>query len=254
MIALLDRLRDRQQQRTGSALDRLADAARDAAAGKTIDVAAVDAALHELHLPLEHFAELVTIAERRRTAGLALEKLGSATTKQRRLADAIATETHKYEEYRSAYLGRVAALETEKATVDEAIRRANAARETLLQVDNVIGAARQRYVEALDERQAAAEAVAILAREVRQQRDRLVEADRWIASIRKAHETELTPPVGMRRPESTALARELEPHEVTQERARRRLDELKPQVREAEERLDRAERSVVAIELEILKG
>lgn len=254
MIALLDRLRDRQQQRTGSALDRLAQQARHAAAGQPVNDADVDAALHELQKPVEFFAELVEIADRRRTAGLALEKLGTATTKQRRIDDAIASETHKYEEFRKAYLGRMAALERDKAEVDATIRKANEGRGALLDPANVIGSIHARYVEALAERDASSEVVAGLARELKKQRDRLAEEDRWIESIRRLHGDTLAPPTIFGRPESTTLARELEPHELAKSRAQRRIDELTPQLREAEERADRAARAAAAVEVEALKS
>lgn len=253
MIPLLDRLTQRQQQRTGSALDRLAQQARHGAAGQTVDEADVDAALHELHKPVEFFAELVEVAGRRHTAGLALEKLGTATTKQRRLDEAIAAENRKYEEYRSAYLGRVNALEREKHEVDATIRKANEARSQLLDPVNVLGSIHARYVEAIGDRQTAATEVDRLRRELKQQTDRLKEGERWIVSIRKAHESEIPPTPFIKR-DSPRLTAELEPHELTKKRAQRRIDELTPQLREAEERLDRAERSVVAVELEILRS
>jgi chromosome condensin MukBEF ATPase and DNA-binding subunit MukB len=118
----------------------------------------------------------------------------------------------------------------------------------------VIGSLRDRYEEALAERQSASEAVADVAREVKRQTDRVTECDRWIASIRRKHQNEITPPAVMKRPESAALANELEPHEVAKKRAQRRLDELTPQLRDAEERNERAERAVVVLELEILKS
>jgi chromosome segregation ATPase len=254
MTSLLDRITGRREQRIDNALDRLAQAARDAATGKAVDDGDVEAALHELGKPVEFFDELVATADRRRLAGLALEKLGNATTKARRLADTIATERHKYEQAREAYLARMAALERDKADADEVVRRANVARGELLAARNVIGSLRDRYEEALAERQSASEAVADVAREVKRQTDRVTECDRWLASIRRKHETEITPPAVMKRPESAALANELEPHKVAKKRAQRRLDELTPQLRDAEERNERAERAVVVLELEILKS
>jgi len=131
---------------------------------------------------------------------------------------------------------------------------ANKARELLLQPANVLGSARPRYEEALAERDAAAVEVEDRRRELTRQRDRVKEADRWIADVRRRYEHELQPATAFGRPKySSKELAEIEPHEVTKERARQRIDEIEPEFREAEERLDRAERAVVAIELAILK-
>lgn len=254
MIAILDRLAGRRQQRTGNAHDTLAAAARDAAAGKAVDVVSIDAALHELHQPVEFFSQLCDVAERRQTAGLALEKLGVATGKARKAAEAIESETRRYEESRKAYLSRLAALETEKANLDRTIEEANRARATLLQPENVLGSVRREYEAALAERDTATSEADRLRREVKQQRDRIAEADRWIKSIRHAHGHEIKVSLPVGQPTASAKeAREVEPHELAKGRARRRIEEIEPELREAEDRLDRAERAVVAIELAILK-
>jgi DNA repair exonuclease SbcCD ATPase subunit len=254
MIALFDRLAGRRQQRTGHALDTLAAAARDAAAGRTVDVAAIDDALHELHKPVEFFAELCQIAEKRQAAGRDLERLGVATGKARKVAEAIAAETRRYEETRKAYLARMSALEAEKASLDQTIEAANRARSTLLQPENVLGSDRPRYEEALAERDAATVEVERLRRELRQQRDRIAEAGRWIVSIRQRYGSEIKPTPLIGQPVSSEReAREIEPHELATDRAQRKIEEIEPQLREAEGRLDRAERAVVAVEMTILK-
>jgi hypothetical protein len=254
LVDILHLLGQRKQQRTGNALDALATAARDAVAGRSVDVGAVDAALHELHETVEFFRELCGVAEKRRVAGLDLEKLGVATGKQRKLADAIAAETARQEEAYKAFVARVRALETEKAAVDRVVADANKARELLLQPANVLGSARPRYEEAMGERDAAAIAVEDRRRELKQQQHRVREADRWIDDVHRRYEREIQPATVFARPKhSDKELAEIEPHELDKKRAEREIAELVPQVREAEERLDRAERAVVAIELAILK-
>lgn len=254
MTALFDRLAGRRQQRTGHALDTLASAARDAAAGRTVDVAAIDDALHELHKPPEFFKQLCDVAEKRQAAGVALEKLGVATGKARKIAEAIDAETRRYEEARKAYLVRMSALETDKASLDQTIEAASRARSMLLQLENVIGSDRPRYEEALAERDTATVDVGRLRRELRQQRSNVEEADRWIKSIRNLYSKEIKPtPLAAQPAASEKETREIEPHELAKSRAQQRIKEIEPQLRDAEDRLDRAERSVVAIELVILK-
>lgn len=255
MTALFDRLAGRRQQRTGHALDSLASAARDAAAGRTVDVGAVDDALHELHKPVEFFAELCQIAEKRQAAGVALEKLGVATGKARKIAEAIDVETRRYEESRKAYLARMSALEAEKAGLDRTIEAANQARSTLLQPEYILGSDRPGYEEAMAEREVAAVEAERLRHELRQQRSKAQEADRWIKSIRHSYQSEIRPTLTAGQPAASAKeAREIEPQELAKKRAQRRIEEIEPKVREAEDRLDRAERAVVAIELTILKA
>jgi chromosome segregation ATPase len=254
MAAILELLGRQRRQRIGTADDVLAASAREHAAGKSPDLAAVDAALHELGQPLDHFGELCRIAAVRRDAGLALEKLGSATTKLRRLTETMEAERVRHEEARTAYLSRMAALEAERATIQAVVEKAEQARVTLLVPANIVGSIRQRYEEALAERDDAAGHAERLRRELREQRSRLTEADRWIESIKRGREREIVPVV-LNKPTSTPpdVARQLEPHELTKKRAQRRIGELEPSLRDTEERLDRAERAVVAIELEILR-
>lgn len=255
-MAILELLSRQRKQRVGTADDVLAAAARDHAAGKQVDLADVDRALHELGMPVEHFATLVEVATTRRDANAALEKLGLAQTKQRRVAASIETETKKYEEVRKAYLDRMAALEAERKAIDAVVAKAHQARETLLTPANVLGSVRQRYEDSLADRQQALTTVERLRRELRQHRERLKEADRWIDSIARSADHEITP-VGIVKQSSrppASVARQLEPHELDKKRAQRRIDETEPQLREAEDVLDRAERAVVAIEVEILKS
>jgi len=256
MAAILELLGRQRKQRVGTADDVLAAAARDHAAGKAPDLEAVDRALHELGMPIEHFAELCRIAALRRDARATLDKLGTAQKAQRRLEDALAAERRQFDEYRDAYLARTAKLEAEKAGSDAVVAKAQQARETLLVPSNVLGSLRQRYEDALAEQQSGHETVERLRREIRDQRNRDREADRWIESIMQLHATDIQP-AGLLRKSSTlplAVANKLEPHELTKARVQRRLDEIEPQLREAEEALDRATKAVVAIELETLKS
>lgn len=255
MTAILELLGRQRQRRVGTAADTLAAAARDHAAGKSVDVESVDKALHEISMPPEHFGELCRIATIRRDAGAALEKLGTATTKQRRISDTMEAEQRKHEEIRKAYLDRMAALEAEKKLIDEIVAKAQAARETLLEPVNVLGSLRQRYEEALADRQQANEAVERLRRELREHQSKHKEAERWIASIAASVDREIRPVTlgSTTRALPDSVARQLEPHELAKKRNQRRIEETEPQLREAEDVLDRAERAVVAVELEILK-
>lgn len=255
MAAILELLGRQRQRRVGTADDVLAAAARDHAAGKSPDLAAVDVALHELHKPIEHFAELCRLAAIRREAGAAFEKLGTATTKHRRLVEALDHERTKHDELRDAFLRRAGAIESEIASVEAVITKAKQARETLLVPANVIGSARPRYEEALADRQAAIVEVEKLQREIRETRNRIKEADRWIESIAHSIDRELSPAGMLSKTVQVpaSIARQMEPHELAKKRGQGRLGELEPALRDAEERLDRAERSVAAVELEILR-
>lgn len=255
MAAILELLGRQRQKRVGDASDELAVAARQHAAGKSVDLAAVDRALAELGMPLEHFDELCRIAAVRRDAGAALEKLGSATTKQQRLDESMAAERHKFDEYRAGFVSRMTALEAQKAAVDAVVASGHTARQTLLVPSNVLGSLRTRYEETLAERQSSAEAVEQIQRELRQHRSKLAEAGRWIASIMQSVDREIQPTGLLKQAKQVppSVARQLEPHELDIKRAQRRIDEAEAKLRDAEERHDRAERSVVAVETLILK-
>jgi hypothetical protein len=255
MTAILELLSRQRRQRVGTADDVLAAAAREHAAGKEIDVATVEAALHELGKPIEHFSEVCRIAAVRRDAMAAFERLGTATTKQRRLTAAMDAERTKHEAVRAAYLSRMAALEADAAEADKLVAKAQQARETLLQTANVIGSLGPQYQEALAAREEATVAVGNLRRDLRQQQSRLREAERWIGAISRSTEKEILPAAVFANKAAVppSVARQLEPHELDKRRAQRRIEEIEVALREAEERLDRAERAVVATEIAILQ-
>jgi hypothetical protein len=255
MTAILELLGRQRKQRVGTSDDVLATAAREHAAGKEIDVAVVEAALHDLGKPIEHFGEVCRIAAVRRDALAAFERFGTATTKQRRLTAAMDAERTKHEAARAAYLSRMAALEADAAEAGKLVSKAQQARETLLQTANVIGSLRPQYEEALSAREEATAVVGDLRRDLRQQQSRLREAERWIDSISRSADKEIRPVAVFANKAAVppAIARQLEPHELDKRRAQQRMDEIATRLREAEDRLDRAERAVVAIETAILQ-
>lgn len=255
MAAILELLGRQRQKRVGDASDELAAAARQHAANKSVDLAAVDRALAELGMPLEHFDELCRIAAVRRDAGATLEKLSAATTKQRRLDESMAAERRKFDEYRDTHLQRMGELQKKKAAVDAVVASGHTARQTLLVPANVLGSLRTRYEEALAERQSSAEAVEQIQRELRQYRSKLAEAGRWIASIMQSVDREIQPARLFKQSKEVppSVARQLEPHELDAKRAQRRIDEAEAKLRDAEERHGQAERAAVAVETLILR-
>ena len=244
-LLTLDLLRGRLKQRADNHTDTLANAARAHAAGEAVDVGAVETALAATGQTADDFGRLCEIANSRREALASLEKLPAAQSKYRKASDSLAVEQRRYEELRAAYLSKAEALEADVANAEAAIRRAEAARQTLVDPKFVLGSMADRIREALTERDAAEIEAETLRRQLREQREKLRLETAWLDQLAGGDEKKLASwfPVT-----KEPVSPRVDEHLLYKKRAERRISEIEPPLREAEERLDRARRSLVALE------
>jgi len=137
MSTFLDALRGRMQQRRINSAEVLAAAARDAAADKSIDVGAVEAALVQTGTTMADFEATVEKAKRRAEWRAEAEKLAVTSGKVSKLEARVTTEVEKKIEMVRAANERIEAAEQELATARRARDRAAAARDKLTQLDNL---------------------------------------------------------------------------------------------------------------------
>jgi hypothetical protein len=259
MVTTLDALRQRSQYRSDQALDTLAQAARDQAAGREIDVQAVDAALYELRLSVDDFGRMVAVASRRRDALADLEKLAVARGKRDKAQAALDAEKAKIEEAISAYHkragGLVETIQASQAIVDAA----DAGRRTLLNVDDVPGTVGRRYREATESLAAVTKRHEEAERSRREADDRVKHHSGWIRELAKVEPEEVDPSSWVAAPGKPAWqadghAGELDKHYREWRRATRELEEAAAALAAARIELDAAKGGLVAAEAEALKA
>lgn len=257
MQAIFDALRQRSRDRSASADDVLAEAARAHAAGQSPDLQAVDAALHDSGRSVSDFEELCRVAAKRREAFRDFDTLAAARSRLAKAEAAVAAESAKFEEFQRLHQSKVGKLEAGRREAARQIERGEAARRLLTDPANVLGSARPRLEAALAEHEAAEIEHAALAREHQHVERRIAEEDRWIVSNLKAAGLDILAASPLTKkvvgvPES--VRHDNEGHELQRDRAKRRLREIKPQLQAAADRLDKATQQLKKAEESALKS
>lgn len=257
MMTTIDKLRERSQARSDQAIDRLAQAARDQAAGLEIDVAAVDSALYELRLSVDDFGRMVEVASKRRSALADLEKLAVARGRRDKAQAALDAEKVKIEEAIAAYQKRAAGhVETIQAA-QTVVDAAEIGRRTLLNVDEVPGTIGRRYREATESLAAATTRHEEAERSLREAGDREKLHAGWIVSIAKVEPEEVDPSSWVAAPgkpqwQADGHEGELDKHYRGWRRATRDREEAEAALATARVALDAARGLLVAAEGEAL--
>jgi len=239
MANVLDLLRGRLQQRADNAVDVLAQAARDHAAGQTVDVGAVESALVETRQTADDFAKLCEIAGRRREALLAVERLQSASGKLTKASAAIEAEQRRFEEVRLAHVERITSLDSERAAAQSAVTAAEQGRRVLLDPKLVLGTIAERYRQAASERDDAASTVQALERELKDATSEIKSQEEWITQLGQS---------------DAQSSYRLQDHVNAKRRAERRTAEATSQLSEARKVLAQASRKLADLELQVLKA
>jgi len=236
---VLDLLRGRLQQRADNAVDVLAQAARDHAAGQTVDVGAVESALVETRQTADDFAKLCEIAGRRREALLAVERLQSSSGKLTKANSAIEAEQRRFEEVRMAHVERITSLDSERAAAQSAVTAAEQGRSVLLNLKLVLGTVAERYRQAISERDDAAGTVQALERELKDATSEIKSQEEWITQLGQS---------------DAQSSYRLQDHVNAKRRAERRTAEATSQLSEARKVLAQASRTLADLELQVLKA
>lgn len=256
MPAILDLLRGRVKERELHALDHVAEAARAAAAGKTYDVAALEAALEAQEMTVADFEEAVDLAKRRATWLSRFDGLTAATARAKKLEAAIEAEEKRFEEQRVALIARCDKIRGELEVVTKNRDSGTAAKAELLDPSNVPGSVGIRYRDACRELQEAEVAVEVAARKVKEQADRIRHEEGWLAQLGHEQARQLQPDrkisIGGRQdPEETAEVRD---HRTALARAQRRKSEADSELAAAEKIAATARRVVADLVPKVLQA
>ncbi len=242
MSTFLDVLRGRMQQRRINSAEVLAAAARDAAADKSIDVGAVEAALVQTGTTMADFEATVEKAKRRAEWRAEAEKLAVTSGKVSKLEARVTTEVEKKIELVRAANERIEAAEQELATARRARDRAAAARDKLTQLDNLPSPVAEQYRQAIEAKEQAEAEVARINRELREVREKVAFEQRWIEQIKAGKQDRQSfPKASLPEWASDGFGGELTKHENSLKRAKRREAELLKELPAAERELAKAE-------------
>ena len=249
---VLDLLRGRLQQRADNAVDVLAQAARDHAAGQTVDVGAVESALVETRQTADDFAKLCEIAAKRREALLAVDRLPSASGKLAKANAAIDDEQRRFEDLRLAHVKRITSLDSERAAAQTAVTAAEQGRGVLLDPKLVLGTIAEKYRAAISEREEANNLVSTLERELRDATADAKSEEEWVDQLTQSDSQPRS--FGMISLPSQPTSYRLQDHVNAKQRAERRAAEATKQLSEARKVLAQASRKLAELELQVLKA
>lgn len=252
MANVLDLLRGRLRERADNAIDVLAQAARDHAAGQAIDVGSVESALVESRLTADDFAKLCEIAARRHEASQALAKLPAATAKLAKATAAIEAEQKAFEQQHAAHSQRLDALDVERSAAQEAVTAGERGRGVLLDQRLVIGTIAELYRSAISARREAEELVASLERELKEAAAAVKEEAEQIELLAESEPQSRVFPAVNATP--VQMSYRLQDHHAAKKRAERRVAELTSQLTDARKALAEASRKLAEIEVRVLKG
>lgn len=238
MAALLDALRGRLNQRTLTADETISEAIAAAAAGKSSDAAAVEAAMMTCGITFDEFERRVELRRNRDAWRKDLERLPAAEAEIVKLEAALALEDRKLADARQAAIERCNAHRAKLAAAERQAERASRARSDLLDVANVVGPLAEEYRQALDKKTAARSTRDGIARQLRDARDRQRREESTLRDLAAAHAREIKPDrVIVTTPMRHLTEREAQAEEISIDlkRARRRVGELERELAEAEE-------------------
>jgi len=249
---VLDLLRGRLQQRADNAVDVLAQAARDHAAGQTVDVGAVESALVETRQTADDFAGLCEIAVKRRDALVAVERLQSASGKLSKANAAIEAEQRRLEEIRLAHVERITVLDSERAAAQSAVTAAEQGRGVLLNPKLVLGTIAEKYRAAISDRDEANALVSMLEQELREATADAKSEEEWVKQLTQSDSQPRS--FGMISSPTQQTSYRLQDHVNAKQRAERRAAEATKQLSEARKVLAQASRKLADLELQVLKA
>jgi len=255
MPALLDALRGRFRQRTMTSEETIDEAVAVAAAGKTYDAAAVEAAMTVSGITLDEFERRVELRRARDAWRKDAARLDAAEAEKGKVEAAIASEEAKLAEARRVAIERCDALRVKLTAASRDADRATRARNDLLDPANVAGPLGDRYLAALDAEQAARATVGRIDRRLREAREKVALENRWLESLADERTREIKPDriltTSQTRP-ATAYDSRVAEHELNLKRATRRVAEAEAELEDASaalavasEELDRVRRKVL---------
>jgi hypothetical protein len=254
MPAILDTLIGRARQRELNAVDLIADAARAAAAEKTYDVGALEAALREAGQTITDFEKAVETARQRAVWLKQFDGLATATNRTAKLQSAIDSEEAKFEEMRQAMIGRCNKVRAELVVVTANREAGERAKHELLNPAIVPGTIGVKWREAVAAREQAEAAVEDAMREMREVNQRIKSEEGWIAQLTGEKAETIRPFIAIKRPEEPAETQKIEDKRKALARAHRRKEEVEATLKAAEQAAAKAKKAVEDLRPEVLKA
>jgi chromosome segregation ATPase len=237
MLTVLEALRERMATRRRTHNETLLAAARRAAAGESVDDAAVDAALWSTGKDVDEFRRLVELCQRRRDWYAAMDRGPAAKATLDKLKATMDRERAAFEQAAAAWRVRATELESQISAATTTVAMATDARNQLVAPDNVPGELAARISEAQELANATADAVEQNRRERRERAEAAKTQREWAQEKRDAGHG----PVGV------------DEHERAATRAEKRVAELDAELPNAERAHADAERELRRLESLALK-
>lgn len=259
LAELLEKVSGRLRQRQGSALDQLAVAATAHAAGKTVDIGAVEAALVDARLDIDDFKAMCEAAVTRLQRRAEFDALAAARTKADKVQGEIDRVSAVFEEARATYQRQFDSLRDRQIDADRAVERGQAARDWLVNPDNVPGAIATEYRAALQRQEDATVKRGRIERELREHRSDIRDEAGWVKQLVGEQENDLLAkdPAAMRaaaRGLTASTNDKLEGHARRLARLEARVVELTSELDAADKELQAATDAVQRLQERILKA
>jgi hypothetical protein len=254
---VFDSLAGRMRQRKANAHERIETAAKQIAAGQSVDVGGLEDALFTAGMTLDDFRGLCDLFAARVEKLALLDTLGAARKKVEKIDRDIEAANKTHAEAVDNYRRRYMTLRAEADQAGAAVEAARNAREWILALENCPPSIRHDYQAALEAEQAATSAVGQAERTVRELTDEIRSEQGWLDQLAQQDAVELHPPeltitkAGRDRM-AGARAAKYDEHAARKKRLENRLADATKAVDEARVTLVAAEAQLAATRKRIL--
>lgn len=257
MPAILDTLMGRARQRELNAVDLIAAAARAAAADKTYDVGALEAALREAGQTISDFESAVDKARQRAIWLRQFDGLATAANRAAKLEAAIKADEDKLDDMRQAMIARCDKIRSELAVVSANREAGERAKQELLNPGNVPGIIGAKWRDAVAARDQAEQAVEAAQRELREASDRVRSEQRWIEQLTGGPVKTFALPKLLKTDDERSMpvdTSKVEEHRRALARASRRVAEIEVRLTDEQKALAVAKKVTDQLAGEVLKN
>lgn len=256
---LLEKVSGRLRQREGSALDQLAAAAAAHAAGAAVDIGAVEAALVDARLEIDDFGKMCEQAVTRAAKVAEFTALAAAQTRLDRVQGEIAAADAKLEEARAAHARQYEGLFDRRLAAERDVASGKAARDWLIDPQNVQGAIRAEYEAAIDRVQLAESERGRIERLIRETKEGIRSEAGWVRQLAgdQARDLSATDPHTMRAAAlnlTQTVRDKIADHERRQKKFEAKLVDLEAELVAAGKEVASATAEVDRIRSKILKA
>ncbi len=243
---VFDSLAGRMRQRKANAHERIETAAKQIAAGQSVDVGGLEDALFTAGMTLDDFRGLCDLFAARVEKLALLDTLGAARKKVEKIDRDIEAANKTHAEAVDNYRRRYMTLRAEADQAQAAVDTARTAREWLLAVDHCPPSLRDEYQGALAAEEKAVADVGHAQREIKKLSDDIKSEKGWLEQlagedVREIHPPTMTVTASQRERLGAARGQKYDEHD-------RRLKRLEARKVDADKTLADAQAALVAAE------